>query len=79
MKDNKINSFKSVSAATSFLKINPSNIKTLLNTKIANSKGYYFFDHPISDDLKKELLLNPNVKDSISKLRIKTRVYDFLI
>lgn len=75
--DNKLNPFKSVSAASSFLKINPSTIKTLLNTKIANSKGYYFFDYPISDDLKKELLLNPNVRDSISKLRIKTWVYDF--
>lgn len=49
----------------------------MLNTKIANSKGYYFFDHPISDDLKKELLLNPNVRDSVSKLRIQTWVYDF--
>ena len=49
----------------------------MLNTKIANSKGYYFFDHPILDYLKKELLLNPNVRDSISKLRIKTWVYDF--
>ena len=75
--DNKLNSFNSISAASSFLKINPSTIKTLLNTKIANSKGYYFFDHPISDDLKKELLLNPNVRDSVSKLRIQTWVYDF--
>ena len=75
--DNKLNSFNSISAASSFLKINPSTIKTLLNTKIANSKGYYFFDHPISDDLKKELLLNPNVRDSVSKLRIQTWVYNF--
>lgn len=75
--NDKINPFKSVSAASSFFKTNPSTIKTLLNTKIANSKGYYFFDHPISDDLKKELLLKPNVRDSISKLRIKTWVSDF--
>jgi hypothetical protein len=49
----------------------------LLNTKIANSKGYYFFDYAISDDLKKELLLNPNVRDFVSKLRIETWVYDY--
>lgn len=49
--------FNSISAASYFLNINPSTIKTLLNTKIANSKGYYFFDYIISDNLKKRIII----------------------
>lgn len=69
--------FKSINSACSFLKINPSTIKTILNKNIAISKGYYFFDHEISDQLRKELLINPNVRDSISKLKVMTWVYDY--
>ena len=63
--------FTSIKSASSFLKINASSIKSIINSNIALSKGFYFFDHEISDQLKSNLILNPNVKDPISNLRIE--------
>uniref|UniRef100_A0A896Z1P2 GIY-YIG endonuclease n=1 Tax=Coniophora puteana TaxID=80637 RepID=A0A896Z1P2_9AGAM len=60
--------FNSISAASSFLNINFSTISSLLNTKIASSTGYYFFDYPISENLKLDLLSFPNIRDKISNL-----------
>ena len=71
--------FNSISAASSFLNINFSTISSLLNTKTASSSGYYFFDHPISNNLKLELLSSPNIRDTISKLRKEVWVYDFFL
>lgn len=51
----------------------------MLNKKKASSKGHYFFDKPIppAENLKKELILNPNIRDSISSLRKEVWVYDY--
>lgn len=69
--------FKSISAASSFLNISNYTISSLLNKKIAISAGYYFFDHPISNNLKFELLSLPNIRDKVSNLRKEVWVYDF--
>ena len=68
--------FESIKSTSRLLKIAPSSIKSILNTEIGISKGYYFFDHEISDKLKSDLLSKPNVRDPISNLRIEVWVYD---
>jgi hypothetical protein len=68
--------FESINTTSRFLKIAPSSIKSILNTELGISKGYYFFDHEISDKLKSDLLSKPNVRDPISNLRVEVWVYD---